>query len=141
MTYPVVYLVTTGESSDYNVILAFTTRELAQAWCDAAKDDDTYGGYYGWYRIEEYPLVSSTPAPKQIIHARSAEIFDGAVARQSAQTLQADEWDPGYGVEADTVRTVMSARRVDIVTRGTSESAVAAAFKAAVAAELGAEPQ
>lgn len=55
----IVYLVTCGEYSDYDIKGPFSTRELAEAYIAKMKENDR-GAAEGWYnhvpRIEEYYL-------------------------------------------------------------------------------------
>lgn len=52
-----VYLVTSGDYSDYGINAAFSTAELAQAYCDEMNTKDgTYTHTYKEYGVEIYDL-------------------------------------------------------------------------------------
>lgn len=59
MSEKVVYLVTSGEYSDYRVNAAFTDREAAEAYAEWLNGPDP--GHYGIADVEEYALDEPTP--------------------------------------------------------------------------------
>jgi hypothetical protein len=51
-----VYLVTSGEYSDYGIRAAFSTKEKAQEWIDSWDGKGIYGHEVGDFEIEEWAL-------------------------------------------------------------------------------------
>lgn len=52
-----VFLLTSGEYSDYTVHMAFPTRELADQACEVANSSRGYASF----GVEEYPLLEEVP--------------------------------------------------------------------------------
>lgn len=70
-----IYLVTSGEYSDYSVFAAFATRELADAFCEREKPYRRYDEY----RVEEYAMLDTLPDAWTTHHADAILRDDGTV--------------------------------------------------------------
>ena len=91
-----IYLVTTGDYSDYRVVAAFSSRDKAQAYIDAAVGPDR--ARIRWrqdYNIEDYPLDPPTVFGYQITVV---------MARNGIVTcVRAPEWTEEAKTEVRTV--------------------------------------
>lgn len=85
---PTIYVVTAGSYSDYGIQAMFSTKELAQAYIDAAlaienaQDEDSWCGNTYWVRdanIEEWPLDEEVGASGFTYWAVGMMADDGSV--------------------------------------------------------------
>ena len=83
-----VWLVTTGEYSDYRVVSAFTTEELANSYAEH------YPGSYGrgHAEVEEYDLCSELPALNQWTTLTTYVRADGSIHDQGASDVVEWHW-------------------------------------------------
>jgi len=92
-----VWLITTGEYSDYAVLCAFTTRDLAEQYVAAVaaqREGATYIYSSDVPVIEEFPLFSE-PKPLDQIYWRAEIGFkDGVAERESLMPKELPVWKP-----------------------------------------------
>lgn len=87
-----VWLVTSGSYGDYRVIIAFTTRELADAYV-AAENVDIASTYRDECGVEEFPLFDRMPLPRTIIWAGQARMKAGAFDGDHFWSYEVPEWE------------------------------------------------
>jgi hypothetical protein len=109
-----VWLVTTGEYSDYHVVVAFTTRQLARAFVAdhnakrrEHRDAGSHDPYYSpSYEVEEMPLLDALPGPAQVQYHAYAQVQDGRVTHQGEYTRSYPMWEPVQLEETVRIRTL-----------------------------------
>ena len=80
-----VFIVTSGEYSDYDIDRVFTTEEKAKEWVDVITS--MYGGNYS---IEQYELDAPIPERKEYLFFE-AYIKDDVIVRSNFEFYLADE--------------------------------------------------
>ena len=80
-----VFIVTSGESSDYGIDRVFTTEEKAKEWVDVITSM-----YDGSYNIEPYELDAPIPERKEYLFFE-AYIKDDVIVRSNFEFYLADE--------------------------------------------------
>jgi hypothetical protein len=63
-----VFIVTSGEYSDYNIEAVFSSKELANKYIDEKKKQRNYNADYDNYQIEEYTVNFDDFVKNKIIH-------------------------------------------------------------------------
>lgn len=90
-----VYAASSGSYSDYKVTLLFTSKELAEAFCERENATKINDGVY----VEEFQLWDELPDPAEILWRISVWVRDHQVGGRSewpvyAPSWEADPWEP-----------------------------------------------
>lgn len=132
-----VWLVTTGSYSDYSVIVAFASKELADQFA-ATKPD--------LYAVEDFPFLDRMPAPAKTVWSAQALIRNGMICESDSSwewSDALDEWD-SWGTNPTeyspsihrSVTTTTGGSIVRLQVRGPAREEVRRRLKQLVADEL-----
>ena len=84
-----IYVVTSGEYSDYSIQRVYSTKQMAEEFCDRYDDD---------FRIEEYNLDEDLPPREEIVFKIAMDLETKEVY---APSTLSDEWNNLFRIDGD----------------------------------------